>query len=186
MSRIIVFGGTFDPVHTGHLALAEFAREETGAAGVVLVPAGRNPQRAGSVASFPRRLAMLRLAAADTDFVVDEREGTRPGPSYTVDTLEELRAELPLPLWLLVGGDQLAGFRAWHRWERVLELAELLVVNRPRCVAPPGAVPHRALDWPGMELSSSWLRARLAAGRRCHQLLPPGVGDYIQREGLYR
>jgi nicotinate-nucleotide adenylyltransferase len=186
VSRIIVFGGTFDPVHVGHLALAEFAKEETGAACVLLIPAGQNPLREAPGATFDQRLAMLRLATADQDIVVDPREGARPGPSYTVDTLEELHAELARPLWLLLGGDQLAGFRHWRRWERILELAELLVVNRPGCPAPTDAVPHRSLEWPGMELSASWLRARLAAGHRCRHLLPCGVGEYIEEEGLYR
>ena len=104
MSRIIVFGGTFDPVHAGHLALAEFAQEETGAPCVLLLPAARSPLRDEAGASFGQRVAMLRLATADTDFVVDEREGLRPAPSYTVDTLEELHAELARPLALLIGG----------------------------------------------------------------------------------
>lgn len=186
MSRIIVFGGTFDPVHAGHLALAEFAQEETGAPCVLLLPAARSPLREEAGASFRQRVAMLRLATADTEFVVDEREGLRPAPSYTVDSLEDLHAELDRPLALLIGGDQLAHFREWRNWERILELAELLVVNRPGWTCPPDAVTHRALNWPGMELSASWLRQRLAAGRRCRHLLPPGVGEYIEREGCYR
>ncbi len=186
MSRVIVYGGSFDPVHAGHLALAEFAREETGAACVLWLPAGRNPQRGEPGAEFRHRARMLELALADTDCVLDLREGARPGPSYTVDTLEELARELPLPLDLLVGGDQLAGFRTWRSWERILELARLLVVNRPGWLPPRDAPPHTALEWPAMELSSSWLRERLAAGKRCRHLLPPGVADYIETEGLYR
>lgn len=186
MSRVIVFGGSFDPVHVGHLALAEFAREETGAACVLWLPAGRNPQRGEPGASFAQRRRLLELALADTDFVLDLREGARPGPSYTVDTLEELAVELPGGLDLLVGGDQLAGFRSWRSWERILELARLLVVNRPGWTPPADAPPHRALEWPGMELSSTWLRQRLAAGKRCRHLLPPGVAETIEAEGLYR
>lgn len=185
MSRVIVYGGTFDPVHVGHLALAEFAREETGAACVLWLPAGRNPQRGEPGASFAQRSRMLELALADTDFVLDLREGARPGPSYTVDTLEELSREVG-ELFLLVGGDQLAQFRHWHRWERILELAVLLVVNRPAWSTPADAVPHRVLHWPGMELSASWLRQRIAQGKSCRQLLPPGVWEYVEREGLYR
>ncbi|MDP2361879.1 MAG: nicotinate (nicotinamide) nucleotide adenylyltransferase [bacterium] len=185
MPGCIVYGGTFDPVHVGHLALAEFAREETGASRLLLVPARRNPLRGEAGASFEHRVAMLRIAVAGTGFEVDEREGGRPGPSYTVDTLEELAAESD-GIFLLVGGDQLAQFRHWHRWERILALACLLVVNRPSWSAPPDAVPHRLLLWPGMELSAAWLRERIAHGLRCRHLLPPGVWDYVKKERLYR
>jgi len=181
----IILGGTFDPIHAGHLALAEFAREECGAERVLLVPAKRNPLRGETAASFPHRLAMVTLAAAAAGFEADGREGRREGPSHTVDTLEELSREVG-ELFLLVGGDQLAQFRHWHRWERILELAVLLVVNRPAWSAPADAVPHRVLHWPGMELSASWLRQRIAQGKSCRQLLPPGVWEYVEREGLYR
>lgn len=187
MPGCIVYGGTFDPVHIGHLALAEFAREESAAERVLLVPARRNPLRAAAGASFEHRLAMLQLAVASAGphFKVDGREGRREGPSYTVDTLEELRGEVG-ELFLLVGADQLAQFRHWHRWQRILELAVLLVVNRPAWSAPADAVPHRTLAWPGMELSASWLRERIAQGRSCRHLMPPGVFDFVAKQGLYR
>jgi nicotinate-nucleotide adenylyltransferase len=183
---LLILGGAFDPVHLGHLALAEFARTESGAARVLFVPAGEAPLKEAAAATFAQRAALLRQALAGTDFELDEREGRRGGPSYTVDTLEELARETGEPLLLLAGADQLAQFRRWHRWERVLELAQLLVVNRPGWQTPADAVPHRALAWPGMELSATWLRARLAARRPCRHLLPPGVWERIVEEGLYR
>lgn len=182
----LMFGGSFDPVHLGHLALAEFAQAESGAARVLFVPACRAPLRENAPAPFAARVAMLRLALAGTRFEIDEREADRSGPSFTVDTLEELAAEGCGPLLLLLGADQLAQFRRWQRWERVLELARLLVVNRPGWSAPPDAVPHRALRWPGMELSATWLRQRMAAGAPCRHLLPAGVWEYVEEEGLYR
>ncbi len=129
---------------------------------------------------------MLRLAIErEPAFRLDEREGRRTGASYTVDTLEEMILEDSAPIALLVGGDNLADFRRWHRWQRVLALARLLVINRPGTVLPADAVEHTALEWPGMELSSTWLRQQLAQGTHCRYLLPSGVWEYIHEHGLY-
>lgn len=182
----IVFGGSFDPVHLGHLALAEFVQQELAPARVLFVPAGWSPFKGErEAAPFADRLALLQRALPGTGFELDGREGRREGPSWTVDTLEELAAEGGGPLHLLIGEDNLAGFGRWKRSERVLELARLLVVNRPGSPPAVGAPDCRRLEWPGMELSSTWLRGRLARGLRCRHLLPAGVWEEIGARGLY-
>lgn len=180
----VYFGGAFDPVHVAHLALAEFVSEEL-AEELVFLPAGHSPHKAGHVASFEQRCRMLELALEGTSFRLDSREGKRAGPSFTCDTLAELRKETTGEIYWLIGSDQLRAFRDWKQYERILAQAELLVVNRPGSPIPRDAVPHRELVWPGMELSASWLRARMAAGRSCRQLLPPGVWDYVRDQELY-
>jgi nicotinate-nucleotide adenylyltransferase len=179
----IYFGGAFDPVHVGHLALAEFVQVEL-AEQVIFLPAGNSPFKNSHSATFEDRVHMLRLALRDSAFGLDTREGLREGPSWTCDTLEELSRERAERHKLLMGSDQLAKFRQWHRWERILELADLLVINRPG-ENQVDTVPHQALVWPGMELSSSWLRERLASGKPCRYLLPEGVHAYIKEQGLY-
>jgi len=182
----IVFGGSFDPVHLGHLALAEFVQQELAPARVVFVPARWSPFKAADdVAPFAERLGLLETALAGTGFGLDPREGRREGPSWTVETLEELAAEGGGPLKLLIGEDNLAGFGGWRRAGRILELAELLVVNRPGAPVAAQGPPCRRLEWPAMELSSSWLRVRLARGLRCRHLLPAGVWERIRERGLY-
>jgi nicotinate-nucleotide adenylyltransferase len=180
----VIYGGAFDPVHTAHLALAEFALQELGAAELRFLPAGRSPWKEGHEATFAERLAMLERATAGSPFVIDDREGRRPGPSYTIDTLRELRAERDTPLLLLMGSDTLAGFPGWRDPEGILQLADLVVINRPGSLSD-SPVPHRVLQWPGMELSSSWLRQRIADGADCRYLLPEGVWSYIRERGLY-
>ncbi len=179
----IYFGGAFDPVHVGHLALAEFVQAELGER-LVFLPAGHSPFKNVHHASFEDRVQMLRLALRDSTFELDTREGLRSGPSRTCDTLEELDRETTARHRLLMGSDQLASFRNWHRWERILELADLLVVNRPGETLQE-TLPHRALIWPGMELSSSWLRERLSSRKPCRYLLPEGVYAYIRKQALY-
>jgi nicotinate-nucleotide adenylyltransferase len=184
----IVFGGSFDPVHLGHLALAEFVQQELAPAEVIFMPAGHSPfKREGAAEPFAVRRDLLRRALSGSGFRLDDREGRRPGPSWTVTTLEELSAEPGGPLHLLMGEDNLAGFSRWHRPQRILELARLVVLNRPG--APPGdpgaEPPCLRLEWPAMALSSSWLRGRIAAGRTCRHLLPGGVWDEITARGLY-
>ena len=182
----LVFGGAFDPVHAGHLALAEFALQHCQATTLTFLPAGRSPFKSGHGASFEQRCEMLRLAiAGELAFRLDEREGRRQGPSFTVDTLEEMYHEDKAPLGLLIGGDNLGEFPRWRNWERILELARLIVINRPGAAAAAERIPHLALEWPGMELSSTWLRQQLSEGVRCRYLLPQGVWSYIHEHGLY-
>lgn len=150
-----LFGGTFDPVHLGHLRLAEEAREALGLASVRWIPAGQPPHRGAPRLSGAHRLAMVRLAVAGNPaFQVDGAEVESPGPSYTVTTLERLRRELgpEQPLVLLLGADAFAGLPGWHRWQALLGLAHLVVLHRPVMLWPPQ--PWRR-NW-----GNCWRRAR--------------------------
>ncbi len=153
-SPFAMLGGTFDPVHYGHLRFADEVRRSLGLKELHLVPAGDPPHRSGPVASAADRLAMLRLAVAEfPGLVVDSREVDRAGKSYTVLTLEALRREdAQRPLLLLVGADAFRGLPSWHRWRELFALAHLVVVARPGVCAwrrPAGAARRRAGDAAG-------------------------------------
>ena len=129
-----LLGGTFDPIHFGHLRLAEEAREQLGLERIRLIPAGQPPHRGAPGSSADERLAMTQLAAAgNTGFEVDDSEVRLAQPSYTVLSLERLRAELgpQRPLVLILGADAFAGLQRWHRWQELFALAHIAVANRP-------------------------------------------------------
>lgn len=189
--RIGILGGSFDPIHVAHLALGRAARGVLALDEVRFVPAGAPWQRSGLVASPAQRLAMARLAVeGEPDFVVDAREIERPGPTYTVDTLESLHRELPgAGFWLILGGDQLANFGTWRAAARILQLCTLAVAERPGApIYPPEALAGVAIEripMPVMDVSGTAIRARLARGEDVAGLLPQKVLDYIRRAGLY-
>lgn len=207
-----LFGGTFDPIHLGHLRLAETAREALGLERVRLIPAGQPPHRATPGASGADRLAMARLATADNPaFEVDAAEVTAAQASFTILTLERLRAELgpERPLVLLLGVDAFLGLPTWRRWTELLDFAHLAVANRPgysldaaqmpaalanlvaRRKASPAALdaaPAGAIvpfEMTPLAISATDIRARAAAGLSLRYLLPPPVVDYISRHQLY-
>ena len=136
-----IFGGTFDPIHYGHLRPAQEAMQKLALAELRFVPAAQPPHRPPPLASAAQRLAMIELAIRDLPgFRADDRELQRGGLSYTVLTLESLRAELGnTPLCLLVGADQFRNFETWHRWQEIPDLVHLVVLNRPGTAA--GALP---------------------------------------------
>jgi nicotinate-nucleotide adenylyltransferase len=196
---LAIFGGTFDPVHLGHLRAAWEAAELLDAE-VRLLPAHVPPHRAQPLASAAARVAMLRAALAGQDRLgLDLRELARPGPSYSVDTLAELRAEHGprRPLLLLLGQDAFAGLPTWQRWTQLPDLAHIVVLTRPggrpawpdslqrlwqqRVVAAPAALrgmPAGAmleLRVSALEISASQVRALLAAGREPRYLLPDAL-----------
>lgn len=128
-----ILGGTFDPIHHGHLRIAQEALEQCALAQVRFIPSGTPPHRAAPLAAAPMRLEMVRLAlAGHPDFIVDAREVSRRDPCYTVDTLSELRAELGAqkPLCLILGGDAFLQLHTWHEWRRLFELAHIVVLQR--------------------------------------------------------
>ncbi len=128
-----IVGGTFDPIHYGHLRLAAEVMKALGLPEVRMIPAGVPPHRAPPVASAADRMAMTELGCAEfPGLIADGREIARPGPSYTVVTLQSLHAEDPtLPLALIIGSDAFAGLAGWHKWEQLFTLAHLVVVQRP-------------------------------------------------------
>ncbi|MEP7104628.1 MAG: nicotinate-nucleotide adenylyltransferase [Chloroflexota bacterium] len=194
--RIGLVGGTFDPIHLGHLAVARAALACGGLDRVYLVPSARPPHRRPAEASARERIAMTRLAAAGLDRVeVSDAELRRAGPSYTVDTLAELRDQHPgAELFLVLGWDAAREIRNWHQPERVLELARVMVLNRPG-LAPPsetdlraaGLDPERVLlcTEATPDIQATRVREVIAAGGPLDALLPAAVAEHIRARGLY-
>ena len=188
-----VFGGSFNPPHVAHLAVAEACAEAAGLEAVLWTPTPAPPhkQTAADLASSEHRLALVRLATAgNARFDVSDVEFRRPGPHYTVDTLRALRAERPGAAFaLLLGGDSLASFASWREPEAILEMARLVAYRRPG--ADLSGVPEHVLarttvvDGPGLDLSGSEIRARLAAGLSVRYLVPDAVLASIREHGLY-
>jgi nicotinate-nucleotide adenylyltransferase len=206
-----ILGGTFDPIHLGHLRLAQEVADALSLAAVRFVPGGTPPHRAAPQTPVADRVAMVKLAIADNPlFLLDERETRRAGPSYTFDTLAELRAEFGMtrPLVLMMGADAFLGFESWHRWQDILGLAHVAVAHRPGSAlgampaalarefarrrssdpqtvhrAAPGAiieVPITALD-----ISATRVRALVREERSVRYLLAPPVIDYIRDNKLF-
>ncbi len=197
--RVGVYGGTFDPIHIAHLAIAEEARWALALQQVRFVPAALQPLKGVPPGATPaQRLAMIRLACADNPaFVPDDLELRRPPPSYTVETLEHLRARFGpgVELWFIVGADAARDLPRWRRVADLLTLARLAIVERPghtfdpiafERAVPAGAGRYRLLDGPRLELSSTEIRRRVATGRPVRYLVPEAVRQYIADQGLYR
>ncbi len=195
MKRIGLLGGSFDPVHDAHLALARCALDALALDRLKWIPAGRPWQKAGRrLAPAADRLAMLALATAgEPRYEVDACEIEREGATYTVDTLDQLRAREPGAAWfLVVGQDQWARFDSWHRWADILRMATIAVAGRagdaPRAPAVVAALAPavETLPLPPMAVSATDIRARLAAGRPVDDAVPAAVARYIERNRLYR
>jgi nicotinate-nucleotide adenylyltransferase len=197
MTAIGVMGGTFDPIHVGHLAIGEEAREALALDVVLFVPAGEPPHKpAGSVTSVEHRLAMVELAIADNPaFELSRIEVDRPGPSYTVDTVEALARDAD-DLILILSAETFAELPSWHEPERLFGAARMAVVPREGYPAPDPAwlaeaFPGREsgvvyLEGPRLGLSSTAIRARVATGRSIRYLVPDMVRAYIADKQLYR
>jgi nicotinate-nucleotide adenylyltransferase len=184
VSRVGVFGGTFDPVHVGHLAIANDALDELALDRVYFVPARRSPlKEEGPIASAEDRLAMLTAAIADEPrFRISRVELDREGPSFTVDTLEGLRGEGEL--FLILGSDAYADFQRWREPARIKGLATIVLAARPGSPNAPHGV--RMLDSPLMDISSRELRARAARSRSLRYLVPKEALRYLEEHRLYR
>lgn len=213
-SPVGILGGTFDPIHYGHLRLAEEMLELAHLRQIRFIPAGTPPHRDAPQVSAQHRSAMVQLAIADQPaFVLDEREVRRAAPCYTVDTLLELRAELGAeqPLCLLMGGDVFLQLHTWHEWERLFGLAHIVVGSRPgftlgerigsttfalrshyqQRISPADALSQQPagaiveLAIPKLEISATLIRTRVAEKRTIRYLLPNPVADYIHQHHLY-
>jgi nicotinate-nucleotide adenylyltransferase len=210
-----LLGGTFDPIHNGHLRLAQELAEQLELDTVRVLPTGTPPHRARPAASAEHRLAMARLAIAGNDrFVLDEHEAHKTEPCYMVDTLAALRAEEGnAPIALFIGADAFAALDSWHQWRRLFELAHIAVAHRPGTggghwqadLSADLAAEFAARHTPNcsslraapagrivvgtitqLDISASHIRALLAAGRDPRYLLPDSVLDYINSNRLYR
>ena len=212
--RLGILGGTFDPVHYGHLRLAEEARAALGLDCVLWLPAGNPPHRAGPAATADQRLEMVRLAVAgNPHFAVDAAEAQSPAPSYTVATLQRLRRELgaDASLVLLLGADAFATLPDWHRWQELFDLAHIAVATRPQHPLAPALLPAPlAAAWQSrrregaaclakaaagcivafaltaLDIAATRIRTGVAQGASPRYLLPDPVLDYIDRHNLYR
>ena len=190
--RVGLFGGTFDPPHFGHLALAEWARMELGLDEVWFVPAGEPPHKPRARRSATaHRVAMTRLAVrGNPAFSVSTLESRRRGPSYTADTVRRVAAAHPRArIHLLMGADMFATFDSWREPEAIASRAVLVVASRPGARARPGRARRgRDVVWlgnPGLEVSSTALRERAREGRSLRYLVPDAVARYAERHRLY-
>lgn len=198
--RVALFGGSFDPPHRGHLAIARAAADAFGLTKVLFAPTGRQPLKPGGAAApYRARFAMVELACeADARFAASELDAPRPDgrPNYTVDTLEMLRRENPrAELFAIAGADAFLDLPRWYESARLFELAQWIVVSRPgfplrglealRLAETQRARVH-LLETVEDGVSATELRTRLGAGDRWEGLLPDSVAAYIRRHGLYR
>ena len=188
-----LFGGSFNPPHLGHLVVAQACSQAAGLDRVVWMPAATSPHKQGDPAAVPAeiRLAMVDAAIAGNDrFASSRLEIDRAGLSYTVDTVRQLAGQGET-LALMIGGDSLAGFPTWREARAIAETVRLVVYRRPgdrvRLGDLPGwlAAAVTVVDGPPLDVSSSAIRARVAAGQTVRYLVPDGVREIIGREGLY-
>lgn len=211
MTQVIgLLGGTFDPIHHGHLRLALECALAAGCDEMHLVPASAPPHRPAPVATAAQRLHMAQLAVAGAaELRVDDCEIRRGGTSWTVETLEALRRTTADPLCLVLGQDAFDQLPTWHRWDALLDLAHLVVAGRPGAssgfadaamvelerrhgVNDAAALRRHAaggvlrVTVPALDISSTRLRTMLASGRSVRYLVPDPVIQFIQQEGLYR
>lgn len=200
MVKIVIFGGTFDPVHMGHLALAERVRSDMAVTKVIFVPANKPPHKTSQrVTSGRHRLNMLKEAIKDNPgFEVSEVELLRDGPSYTVDTMRYFAALYPKEqLFFLMGMDSLLELDTWKDVDIILDLCHLLVVTRPGYTLDRGEERFkrlplklwertRFLTMPGLDIASREIRERIREGKSVRYLIPEGVLKYIEENDIYR
>jgi len=209
MSPIGIFGGTFDPIHYGHLRTAFEMLQALRFAEVRFIPSGDPPHRGETYASAEQRLEMVAAATRnEARFVVDDRELQRAGPSYTVDTLASMRAEQPdVPMGLILGMDAFLGLDRWHRWDELLDFAHIVVAHRPGWRAPDYGPLGELIEAHGthrvedlheapanrihihavtqLEISSTEIRELVMAGRDPRFLMPDVVRDVIMKSNCY-
>lgn len=209
----VYFGGTFDPIHNGHISLVRAGCEALRITNITLIPCHIPPHKGVPSASGPHRWEMLRLfCESDPLFSCDDRELHKNAPSYTVHTLRDIRLEMPdplTPIWFFIGQDSLQNLHLWHQWQRILTLSHLIVLPRndsanplskqplPSCIVAhisdqleplytqPGGTIYQ-LDGLPYDISSSQLRERLANAEDCSEHIPAVVYQYIQQHSLYQ
>ncbi len=205
-----ILGGTFNPIHHGHLRLALELYERLDLAKVLLIPSAHPPHRAQPSVSSQRRLEMVQAAIKGVEGLsVDDRELRRQRPSYTIDTLKSLREDYPYcSLCLILGMDAFLGLPSWHKWEQLITLAHFIVVRRPDTLEGKTSTildflkQYQTLNienfkkqragtiWveeiPALAISATQIRELIAAGKKPHYLLPPAILDIINSHHLYR
>jgi nicotinate-nucleotide adenylyltransferase len=192
MKRVGIFGGSFDPVHNAHVALARVALEQLPLDEVRWIPAGQPWQKTRVLTSGADREAMVRLAiAGEPRFTLDRIELRRHGVTFTLDTVRVLAAAEPATDWFLIlGQDQYATLHTWRDWRELVKRVTLAIANRPDAGPSVNAhiagVPHQMVTLPMMDVSSTEVRRRVAAGEPIAGLVPEAVASYIERRQLYR
>ena len=198
--RVGVLGGTFDPVHNGHLIIAEEAQAKLGLEKVIFIPAGRPYFKDGeNVSDMERRLEMLELAInGNPSFEIDTMELEREGATYTIDTMEELRRRMgkEVELFFIIGIDALSELGRWREPERLVSICHFATMRRPGFteldleemeIEVPGVSGRvHVLDNVQVDISSSDIRERVGLGQSIRYLVPPAVRGYIEEQGLYR
>jgi nicotinate-nucleotide adenylyltransferase len=182
--KIGIYGGTFDPIHHGHLILAREARELFGFEKIIFVPAAISPFKSSPAASAQVRLSMLRAAIeGETKFELDDCELRRPPPSYTIDTIEEIRSrKRDAQIYCLIGEDNLPTLEKWHRFDELRKAVQFIVLDRtgtPRDHRYP--IVHRKID-----ISATEIRKRVASGQSIRYFVPQAVEEIIQQEKIYQ
>ena len=192
MRKVGLLGGSFDPVHNAHVALAHAALDALALHEVRWIPAGQPWQKSRAMTAATHREAMVRLAIAEEPrFVLDRSELQRQGPTYTLETVREMHAAWPgAELTLIIGQDQYAGMHTWHGWQALLGMVQLAVAARPGAERAVNAevltIQHRNVPLPMLDISSSDIRQQVARGQNIDHLVPPQVARYIEHQALYR
>jgi nicotinate-nucleotide adenylyltransferase len=182
--KIAIYGGTFDPVHHGHLILAREARERFGFEKVIFVPAAVSPVRSFPAASAQTRLSMLRLAIeGEEGFELDDCELRRSPPSYAIDTIEEIRPRKgDAQMYYLIGEDNLPTLHKWHRFDELRKAVQFIVLDRTgKSPDHPYPIVHRKID-----ISATEIRKRVASGQSIRYFVPQAVEEIIRREKIYQ
>lgn len=183
--KTAIFGGTFDPIHSAHLTMARHAADVCALDRVLFIPAGRPPHKEAAT-PYEDRYRMVELACATDSRFIASRLEEGAEKSYSINTIERVKAERQGTLYFIIGSDAFADIKTWHRWEDVVAAIEFIVVTRPghKIDPPAGAKVHR-LDDVELPVSSSEIRRELARGEMPREL-PASVAEYIRAHGLYR
>ncbi len=189
MERVGILGGTFNPLHIGHLAIAEAAQEKMNLDKVIFVPSCQPPhKRIMNLASAEDRLEMVRLSIRNNPkFEVSDFEVRKGGKSYTVDTIRHFAETLPegTKLFFIVGGDSAALLHTWREVSEIMTVASFVVVNRPGHDECRSDIPHHSVSMPGIDISSSYVRRKILQGKSIKYLVPEPVFRYIEQHHLY-
>jgi|WetSurMetagenome_2_1015567.scaffolds.fasta_scaffold396001_2 nicotinate-nucleotide adenylyltransferase len=193
MKKIGIFGGSFDPVHLGHVKIARLAKRKFGLDRVIFIPAGIRPHKVASAASPADRLSMVKLALGkEKGLSVSSYEVRRKSPSYTINTVRHWKRLLgkKAQVFFIIGADAFREIRTWKEWRQLLQLCDFIVVNRPgfRKRELPAGVKGNISFWrlPGIPISSTRVRELLQQGRPAKLLVSPAVYKYIQKKKLYQ
>ncbi len=190
MKRFGVLGGTFNPIHIGHLAMAQMALERFDLDKVIFVPSNRPPhKKIANLASARDRFQMVRLAIKNNpSFAVSDFEIKRKGKSYTIETVKHLCSVYPqkTKFFFIIGGDSFPDLPSWKSIDEILRRASFIVVNRPGYAGGKGRIRHCSVTMPGIDISSSYIRRRVSRGKSVKYFVPENIFRYMDHHGLYQ